>query len=341
MVVVVFGAAGFIGTYLIDELVRGGHQVIASDISEGGEAYYREQKVPYYKLDITVPGALDQLPKDNIEAVVHLACMQPANVSATRYDPVDYIRVNVIGTLNILEWCKAAGVPRMIYTCSLRNTEGMWASKAGSPIRERDGRAIRHTGEYAMFSISESAAVDCVEHYSQTFGLRGIIFRLPPVYGYGPHTEIFKGGKPLRTGFQIFIDNASQGKPLELWGDSSRGRDIVYVKDVVSAFVLALKSEGVRGLYNIASGKMSSLREEAECIAQVYWPQGSSPVIIERPEKDNGIEPYVYDISKAKREFGWSPRYSMGEMIADYKRETELGRFKVLVEKRRVMMRKQ
>ena len=336
--ITVFGAAGFIGTYLIDELVRGGHQVIATDISEGGESYYREQKVPYYKIDITVPGALDQLPKDNIDAVVHLACMQPANVSATRYDPVDYIRVNVIGTLNILEWCKAAGVPRMIYTCSLRNTEGMWASKAGSPIRESDGRAMHYTGEYAMFSISESAAVDCVEHYSQTSGLQGIIFRLPPVYGYGPHTEIFKGGKPLRTGFQIFIDNASQGKPLELWGDSSKGRDIVYVKDVVSAFVLALNSEGVRGLYNIASGKMSSLREEAECIAQVYWPKGSSPVIIERPEKDNGIEPYVYDISKAKREFGWSPRYSMREMIEDYKREAELGRFKALVEKRRVMM---
>ncbi|WP_374032739.1 NAD-dependent epimerase/dehydratase family protein [Bdellovibrio bacteriovorus] len=68
-----------------------------------------------------------------------------------------------------------------------------------------------------MFSISESAAQDCVYHYNAQYGLNGVIFRLPPVYGYGPHTEIFKDGKPTKTGFQIFIDNAKACKPIELW----------------------------------------------------------------------------------------------------------------------------
>lgn len=86
-----------------------------------------------------------------------------------------------------------------------------------------------------------------MEHYRQEYGLQGIIFRPPPVYRYGPHTEIFKNGKPKKTGFQVFIENAIAGKPLEVWGDPKKGRDIIYVKDVVSAIILALRKKDVSG----------------------------------------------------------------------------------------------
>jgi UDP-glucose 4-epimerase len=164
---------------------------------------------------------------------------------------------------------------------------------------------------------------------------------LPPVYGYGPHTQIFKNGKPLKTGFQIFIENATAEKPLEVWGDCNKGRDIVYVKDVVSAIVLSLKREDVTGLYNIASGRSLSLKEEAQKIAKIFCPESSKPKIIYRPEKPNSIEPFLYDISKAKRDLGWSPQYDFEEMLLDYKTEMESGRFNYLLEKRRQMMLEQ
>jgi UDP-glucose 4-epimerase len=336
--IVVFGAGGFIGTYLTDKLVRAGCKVIASDISEIGEVYYHRQGIRYQRVDITQKGEFERLPTEGIGAVVHLACVQPANVSEEKYDPADYVRVNVLGTLNILEFCRVNKVPKIIYTCSHRNTQGMWAEKSGRPILESDGRSIKFTGDYAMFSISESVATDCVEHYAQAYGIEGIVLRLPPVYGYGPHTEIFKDGKPLKTGFQVFIENAEQGRPLELWGDPESGRDIVYVKDVVSAIGLALKKPGIGGLYNISSGRRLSLKEQAECIIRVFSPPGRRSEIRYQPDKPNLIESYVYDVGKARRTFGWQPKYSFKDMLIDYRKEMDSGRFAFLVEKRRMLM---
>jgi UDP-glucose 4-epimerase len=214
----------------------------------------------------------------------------------------------------------------------------MWAEKSGKPIRESDGRSIKFTGEYAMFSISESAATDCIEHYSQTYGIEGVVLRLPPVYGYGPHTEIFKDGKPLKTGFQVFIENAEQSRPIMLWGDPANGRDIIYVKDVVSAIGRALKKSNVGGLYNISSGQCLSLKKQAECIVRVFSPPGRPSEIRYQPDMPNLIESYIYDIDKARRMLGWQPNYSFENMLIDYRKEMQSGRFAFLVEKRRVLM---
>lgn len=336
--IVVFGAAGFIGTYLIDQLIKEKYSVVAVDISDAGASYYENLGLPYYCVDITDKNSLLEIPKEGIEAVINLACVQPANVSENKYDPVDYIKVNVMGTLNLLEFCLLNGISKIIYTSSLRSTQGLWKEKNGMAISESDGQRIKYTGDYAMFSISEIAAMDCIEHYNQTFNMQGVVFRLPPVYGYGPHTEIYKDGKHLKTGFQVFIDNAIQGKPLEVWGDCNIGRDIIYVKDVVSAFILALNNKNISGLYNIASGRLSTLKEEAECIANEFWPLGSKPNFVYKPEKPNGIETYLYDIRKAKDEMGWSPKYSFQDMIIDYKKELKTKRFEYLVEKRKRML---
>ncbi len=334
--ILVFGAAGFIGTYLIDELLKRNYQVIASDISDIGESYYKDLNIPYVSVDITAKSSFEKLQYKHIEAVIHLAAVQPANVSEKKYDPVDYINVNTIGTLNILDFCKRVGVERLIYASSHRNTQGFWTMD--EPICEEDGRSLKYSGEYTMFSISESAAQDCVEYYQKQYGLKGIIFRLPPVYGYGPHTEIFKDGKPIKTGFQIFIERAVACRPIEIWGDSSKGRDIIYVKDVVSAFIKALNSDKAHGLYNIASGNYLTLREEAETIAEVFWGNDSEPEIIERPELFNSIDTFLYGINKAKNDLGWSPQYNFKEMLIDYKKEEESKRFSYLVEKRRLML---
>lgn len=333
--IVVFGAGGFIGTYLVDRLIEAGHDVLACDIAEISEAYFESRGIPCRHIDITQKSDFSRLPADGIQAVVHLACVQPANVSERQYDPVDFVRVNVIGTLNVLDFCRRNQVPKIVYTCSHRNTQGMWAEKLGAPIKESNGRAIKFTGEYSMFSISESAATDCVEHYSQTYGIEGIVLRLPPVYGYGPHTEIFKDGRPLKTGFQVFIERAEQGAPVTLWGDPANGRDIVYVKDVVSAIELALGKRGCGGLYNIASGRRLSLEEQAESIIRVFSPPGHPSEILHQPDVPNHIESYSYDIDKARRVFGWEPKFSFDEMLIDYRKEMESGRFAFLVEKRR------
>lgn len=335
--VLVFGSAGFMGGYLIIDLIKQGYEVVASDIVDTANAFYEEHNIPYVKVDITKKDDFKKIPQHQFEAVIHLAAVQPANVSKANYDPTSYINVNVLGTLNILEFCRGNGIKKIIYASSHRNTQGLWSNTKA--VTEAEGRALKYEGEYAMFSISESAAQDCVLHYNAQYDLEGIIFRLPPVYGYGPHTEIYKDGKPIKTGFQIFIDNAKAGKPIELWGDSNKGRDILYVKDVITAFFKALDSKGVKGLFNITSGTRLTLRQEAETIAKVFWKDGSQPQFLERPEKTNSIEPFLYDISKAKNELAWSPAYSFEDMLHDFILEEKNSTYGYLIEKRRTMFK--
>lgn len=335
--ILVFGAAGFIGSYLVSDLVDQGFDVVASDVSNVGYEFYKERNISYINVDITKKDDFKKLALERYDAVIHLAATQPANVSLKSYDPKDYINVNVIGTLNILEFCRENQIRKIIYASSHRNTQGFWVKNKA--ITEEDGRAIKFDGEYAMFSISESAAQDCVHHYNAQYGMNGVIFRLPPVYGYGPHTEIFKDGKPIKTGFQIFIDNAKACKPIEIWGDSNKGRDIIYIKDVISAFVKAVEIENVKGLFNITSGKRLTLKEEAETIAKVFWGDDSKPIFVEKPEKQNSIDNFLYDNVRARTELGWNPIYSFEDMLHDFIKEGQSKTFGYLLEKRKAMFK--
>ena len=333
--ILVFGASGFIATYLIDELLNQGCKVTATDISDVGREYYENKDVRYINVDITKKSDFEALDKSKYDAVIHLAACQPANVGQEKYDPGDYINVNVIGTLNILDFCKQNQVGKIIYTSSHRNTQGLWSENKA--IDEEDGRGIKYDGEYSMFSISESAAQDCVLHYQAQHGLTGIIFRLPPVYGYGPHTEIYKDGKPIKTGFQIFIEKAMACQPLEIWGNADVGRDIIYIKDVVSAFIKAIDNPTAAGLFNITSGNYLTLRAQAQAIAALFWGSNTQPIIIERPEKSNGMDSFLYDISKAKRELDWRPIFTFKDMLIDYKLEMKSKRYEYLLNKRMTM----
>lgn len=336
--VIVFGAAGFIGTYLIDELIKQNYEVVASDISTIGEQYYREQGIKYIPVDITKEDDFEKLEMLEYDAVIHLAALQPANYGAN-YSPKDYVNININGTLHILEFCRKTKAKKIIYASSHRNTSGLWHKNTA--IKEIDGRSQQYEGEYSMFSISESAAQDLVEFYRSNYDIQGLIFRLPPVYGFGPHLEIFKNGKPIKTGFQTFIENAMNAKPLEVWGDITVGRDIIYVKDVVSAFMKAIRNEKASGLYNISSAYRLTLKEEVETIARVFWRDNTPPVFVMKPEKTHTMDSFVYDNTKAKEDFSWMPEYSFEKLLIDYKKELDNNKFGFLVEKRKKMFKEE
>ncbi len=332
--VLVFGASGFIATYLIQDLILNGYNVVASDIDDDNLGYYSSLGVDFHNIDITNVDQFRRLQNKKFDAVINLAASQPANISKLDYDPTNFINVNVIGTLNILKYCQQSNSERFIHAISHRNTQGLW--QKGKKITEDDRRAIKYDGEYAMFSISESTAHDCILHYQSQFSLPVVIFRLPPVYGYGPHTRIYKNGEPIKTGFEMFIEKAKSGEAIELWGDPDVGRDIIYIRDVVSAYLIVLNSLNVQGLYNITSCYPLSLREQARIIIEKFWKSAEPPTFIERPELTNSIEPFLYDNSKAFRDFEWEPKFDFAGMIDDYIITELSGKFKFLNKKRDV-----
>ncbi len=89
---------------------------------------------------------------------------------------------------------------------------------------EKASRDYKFVGDHAMYVISKNAATDIIEHYSQEYRINGIVFRLPPVYGYGPHSEIYVNGKYYKSGFQIFVEKAINSEDIEIWGDSHQSR---------------------------------------------------------------------------------------------------------------------
>ncbi len=333
MRVLVTGATGFIGAYCVDELLRRGDQVIATGRNERGIEYYCRHNIDNQYLDVTCEADFDALPEKKIDAIIHSAGLVPSSVQERDYDPRKYIISNTLGTLNALEFCRKRDINTILYTHSHSDVEGHWDSEC--PISSDTTQSISYTGDHTAYIISKNAAVDFIRHYQEQYGIRGIIFRLPPVYGYGPHTEIYKDGQYLKTGFARFIDAAKSGEALEVWGDSDKGRDIVSVRDVADAAYLAIHSKSANGIYNIASGIKLSLKCEAEEIVETFSPHGMKSEIVYRKEKKNSIRPFIYDISKANNDFNYSPTRSFRDILLDYKKEEQRGRLTFLMKMRK------
>ena len=330
--IVVTGAFGFIGVYLVDELRRRGVDVLATARRREAAAYFSRRGVRFQHLDITEEADFDLLPREGVDGVVHLAGLLPANVKDCR--PRDYVEANVLGTLNVLEYCKKRGVRRVVATTSYADVQGAW--RAAPAVSSDEPRDFELTGDHAMYVITKNAATDSVLHFDAAQGLQGAVFRLPPVYGFGPHLVIYVDGKLYESGFQVFVERAKAGQPIEVWGDPTAVRDVVYVKDVVQGFLKALSSDRSRGVYNVASGKGVTLEQQARVISEVFSPaDGRRSEIVVRPDKPSNITPYVFDISKATRDFGYQPAYSFLEMMADYRKEELSGRYNEFIAYRR------
>ena len=320
--IVVIGATGFIGMYTVDELIKAGKDVVATGRNERLGAKLEDMGARFVRLDMTKPEDFDLLPTEGVEGVLLPAGLLPANATADLEDEenaADYFEVNVIGTINVLEYCRKNGIKKIISTCSYSDVSGAWGK--GYAITEDEPRDFKFTGDHSVYVISKNAANDVIEYYNQQHGLQ-----------VGPHGTILVNGKPYKSGIATFIDNAEAGLDIELWGDPHITRDIVYVKDVARAFRLALESDAARGLYNMTSGTSLDLEDQAKAVIEVFG-KGKGSRIVYRPDKPNNTPSFLYDMSKAKRDFGFEPRFTnYVEMMRDYKAELESGRWELLEE---------
>ena len=304
---------------MVPELAVQGRETLATSLKRYGEEYYQKQGVAYARVDIANEADIQKLPKDNVEAVILLAGLLPANLR--EFKPEDnrlYADTNIKGTINVLEYCRTKNAKKIIFTSSHSDVAGLWAS--GRPIREEDPRTLAYGNDHTVYSIAKIASMDLIEHYSQRYGVQGISFRLPAVYCYSQRTGIYVSGRFVKAGFYTFVDKALKGEPIEIWGNPQKAKDIVYVKDVVGALVKAIDNSTAHGLYNIATGIGTSLEDEVKGVIEVFSPPGRKSEILYRPDKPDTLS-YVYDISKARRELGYEVQYPFKKMLEDYKME--------------------
>ncbi|TRZ47754.1 NAD(P)-dependent oxidoreductase [bacterium] len=319
--IIVTGGTGFVGRYLVDHLVKCGEEVIACGRSHDYDAFFKELKVPFFSIDITSEHAFEQLPTAKIDTFVHLAAIIPALAQNKTSDI--FLRTNTIGTFYALEYCRSHNIDKFIYTTTLYEC----IEHTQLPITETMGRRYSLTGDHASYVISKIAACEYVDHYSQEYGLCGIILRFTGLLGYGRQEGFWSNGIFHPSAFEVFYKRAKTGEPIEIWGAHKVVRDSLYVKDAVRAIYAAIRSKSACGLYNIGSGFGRTNEDEARTFEEVFSSKDRQVPIVYKPEIAEKNKSYYFDIGKAKLELDWVPVFSYSDILVDYDKEVSSGWF--------------
>ncbi|WP_295471178.1 NAD(P)-dependent oxidoreductase [uncultured Subdoligranulum sp.] len=311
--ILVIGATGYIGRYFCTEMQEQGVDVLALGRSKKVQAFFEEYSVPFQYFDLNDDSCYDALPKNNIEGIIDLsACL------AELETPVeDFFRINTLGVYRILEYARQNQIDKVVITSSHKVYNDIYKDV----ISESDGISFR--GDHSPYIISKIAAENFVTYYNKDFGMHAVALRLTGVHGYGEILGHLKADHSYqKSTFEIFFEKALKGQPIEVWGNQSVKRDHVYIKDVVAALLAAVRSPSAKGIYNIASGVGYSQYEEACALAEVFGPKSHKSEVLLCPEKPGLTRGYVYDISRAKQDLHWSPKYiDLITMYTDYRKE--------------------
>ena len=334
---VMIGASSFIGVYTATYFIEHGEKIIVTGRNNKFREYYENIGAEYINLDLTHRSDFDKLPAEGVDGVILISGALPAseNADLEKDENADlYINVNVLGTCYALEYCRKNKIKRLINTISYGDVAN--SLRLSPPIDETEPRNFSFTGDHAVYVISKNTATDIAEYYNQQHGMKNAWFRLPPVYGVGPHGYLNVNGKIVKSGLQIFIDKAKTGESIEVFGELTR--DIVYVKDVAKAYYKAAKSDNTLGLYNITSGRTTTLLEQAETCAELFAKDSQHmSKVIYRDDMKNSGKSFLFSIDKARKDFGYDPQYAdFKDLMKDYILEYYRGVYSSLFADRQV-----
>jgi CDP-paratose 2-epimerase len=320
--VLITGGAGFIGTNVAHRLLTAGHPVLLFDslARPGVEQNLRWLRDTHGSLvDVAVSDVRDaaalRRAVERATQVFHFAAQVAVTTSLT--DPVEDFEVNARGTLNLLEALRAqATPPPLVFT----STNKVYGALEDVGLCRRNLRyeptdlSLRRAGVsenrpldfHSPYGCSKGAADQYVLDYARTHGLPAIVFRMSCIYG--PH----QFGTEDQGWVAHFLIRAMERHPIRLYGDGRQVRDILYVDDLVDAFLLAQKHMGTESgqAFNIGggSGNTVSLLELIDLIGELL---GHKPEVEFDFWRPGDQRYYVSDTGRFQRTTGWMPRVSV------------------------------
>lgn len=315
--ILILGANGDIGKYLVEYLltqVSEKFEIIASGRREAAFSEY--ENVKYIRVDITKKEDFEQLPTD-VYAVIDLAGMMPARMEG--FHPEQYIKTNIEGTLNVLEFCKKNAVDRIVYTQSFGDIKDY-----GDTIIDLKPDMIpkyKYDTDHSVYVVSKNTAVELIKCYHALYKLKSFIFRLPNIYFWSKNDTFYVDGKRKRIAWRYIVEQAEKGNDIEVWGDYTRVKDMVYVKDLCQMIYLSCLVNKDYGHYNVGTGIGTSLLEQINGIISVFGRDKKSNLVF-MPEKPNAPQ-YIMNIENATADLGYIPKYHYLEMLHDMKIEKE------------------
>jgi UDP-glucose 4-epimerase len=297
MKVLVTGAAGFIGSHIVDALVLQGDRVAVVDNLSSGRLENVNPRAEFYKADIRDEGVARIFEGERPEVVVHHAAQVSVrnSVDDPRYDA----DVNISGTLNLLQLSIKHGVRRFVF-----------ASSGGAVYGEQERFPADETHPVrplSPYGVAKLAVEHYLYYYRSAFSLGYAALRYSNVYGprQDPHGEAGV--------VAIFTDKLLNGETPTVNGDGGQTRDYVYVGDVVRANLLAINS-GYVGYLNVGTGVEESVNGLYEVIkAQAGYKGGK----VHGPAKLGEQRRSVVDCSLIKEALGWGPQVALPDGIRE------------------------
>ena len=296
MKILITGGAGFIGSHLADSFIADGHQVLVADnlytgSSENFKHHLENPDFEYMHHDVTLPFSVD------VDAIFNLA--SPASPIHYQRFPVETIKTNILGSINMLELAKKLRIP--IFQAS---TSEVYGDPAISPQPESYWGNVNPVGVRSCYDEGKRAAETLFMDYNRQYSIPIRIFRI--FNTYGPRMSL-EDGRVVSN----FIVQALRGLPITIYGDGSQTRSFCYVDDLVHAFKAALGTEeNILGPINIGNPNELSILEIAQKVIDLT--NSNSQITFEKLPEDDPKQRKP-DIEKAKRELGWVPKVGLDD----------------------------
>jgi len=296
MKVLVTGGAGFIGSHIVDVLIKKDHQVAVIDNLSTGKKEYLNKKAKFYQKDIN--DNLDEIfKKEKPEIVIHVAAN--AMLRESLKNPLFDANSNIIGTINILECCKNNNVQKIIYT----STGGArYGEPKYLPIDEK-----HPLNPASPYGISKHTAEHYIQIYGELYNLNYLIFCFGNVYG--PRDD----PKTNRV-IAVFTDKILKNENPMIFGDGNQTRDFVYVLDLANFIVSSIDKTPKSKLFNLANNKQISVNEIFYILKEISGFKGEATHI----EAVKGeVRDIRLDTSLAETELGWNPEHDFKKGIKE------------------------
>lgn len=305
MNVLVTGGAGFIGSHLCEQLLRLGHAVWAlDDLNDFYDPAVKRRNLEeirklgrpftFVEADLTDPAAVnDLLGRARFDQIVHLAAR--AGVRPSLVDPALYQRVNVEGTVHVLEAARAHGVRKI----TIASSSSVYGINAKVPFSEEDPIA----SPISPYAASKLACEALGHVYHHVYGMDVVMLRFFTVYGprQRPDLAIHK-----------FARLIAAGKPIPVFGDGSTARDYTYVTDTLSGIVAATQKEFGFEIINLGESQTVSLARLIELLEAAL----GKKAVLDRQPLQSGDVPITYaNIEKARRLLGYHPQVKIEQGI--------------------------
>lgn len=296
MKVLVTGGCGFIGSHTVDMLVEQGHQVVVVDNLLAGDAHNLNSQAEFYKVDITSDELKNIFQKFMPEVVYHLAAQIDIqkSIKEVGFDA----HINILGTINVLDCCRAYRVGKIIYASS--------AAVYGNP-QYLGVDELHPINPISFYGISKHTPEHYIMTYSELYGIGYTILRYSNAYG--PRQDPKGEGGVI----SIFIDKMLKGIQPTIFGDGEQTRDFIYVRDVALANLAALKT-GEGDIINVSTNTAVTVNQLFSTMRSIINFIGEP---IYGPVRKGDIIHSYLDNDKALRVLSWKPQFTIEEGLRE------------------------